>query len=200
MVKYDQTKAGLDLFLKKVQQLQMNRSEECKYASFFEMVDKEGKFNLNEPLSKKDEGVLMDALVELECHEPQIKQCYKNAFLLTQIGKDRDLDFEYTEGYGATLIPTFHAWVTWKGRAIDVTWRGDEFTLEPGAKNMLNWVKRNITETPYKGITIPFDYMQRLTCARKAYLSAIDDWQAGWPLIRKDFSFDKPIAKIGRGN
>lgn len=49
---------------------------------------------------------------------PKIKECYKNAFMLSMVLPEA----EYWEGFSESIIPVSHAWNSYKGYYIDITW------------------------------------------------------------------------------
>ena len=89
--------------------------------------------------------------------------CHKNSQLLAH---DRDA-LTYCEGYAlykGGSMPVLHAWVTdGTGRAIDTTWD------EPGIA--------------YAGVPFNKSYIRRTCWRNAAFISFIDDWQNGYPLL-----------------
>jgi hypothetical protein len=97
------------------------------------------------------------------------KMCFKNA---TQLMIDRD-DLTYVEGYALSIIPIMHAWcIDEDGNVVDPT----------------------MPMCEYYGI--PFDSAFVIgTMLRRKYYGIIDDWENGWPMLRRKDK--KWLAKVG---
>jgi len=87
----------------------------------------------------------------IEGIQPKQKECYKNAQMLTIIGKLKYFEgFGFTKGIGKTGIAIPHAWCVNENRIIDITW-------EDGIE--------------YFGVEIPFDYIKN--AFNKGYFEAV---------------------------
>lgn len=92
----------------------------------------------------------------------QLKQCFKNAFLMASRFPDR---LRYCEGIGYHIIPMVHAWcVDAAGNVVDPTWRNPETRL-------------------YFGCVFRLDYVERRVMQTGTYCSMLDDYQGGFPLL-----------------
>jgi len=86
----------------------------------------------------------------IQVMEPQIKECYKNAVLLTACLPEA----EYWEGFSAGIIPVNHAWNRYKGYFIDITWEQ---------------LKHGIGQD-YIGVCIPSKKAMKLSMKKIAFL------------------------------
>ena len=109
----------------------------------------EGKEFSKRPLTPQDEIELLEFVKNSKYKQ---KECWKNA---TKIALDSTDTIKFCEGFGVSHripIPIHHAWISFKGRAIDVTW-GKEHVISSDA-NILKRIKKNIAESEYFGVEI----------------------------------------------
>jgi hypothetical protein len=138
-----------------------------------ELLLREGEWFSNEPLTGAEERALRPFL-----RGPfEIKACYHNALKLALRGRG----LEYVEGAAYSIIPVVtHAWVTFNGRPIDVTWRPDGSNARsPDA--ILRRVRANIQDHVYVGIRVPLPHAAQVLSEGSA---ALDDWVNRFPLLR----------------
>ena len=105
------------------------------------------------------------------------QECHKNAQLLAN---DRDL-LTYCEGFALAhsgSLMVIHGWATdGTGRAIDITWP------QPGIA--------------YAGVPFKKSLIRRTCLKNSAFISVIDDWQNGYPLL--NVLGDNPDEWLERG-
>lgn len=88
------------------------------------------------------------------------RQCFLNAYKAAQ----RHRELRYVEGYALAMIPVLHAWcVDSEDRVVEVTWE------EPGAA--------------YVGVAFTLAEVRALH-QHSDYVSMLDDWDRGYPLLR----------------
>ncbi len=172
-------------FLTKANKL-VGKSSKDKYASQYDFILKKGHSYIYRKFTNEENEVLMDALKHVSQFKPKIKECYRNSYLLAGIGSK--LGFQYCEGFAAGPIPVNHAWVDYNGLPIDITWRKNDIKSYT-AKSLMAIVKNNLVDSSYYGINIPFQYVEKLFLRKKSFMSVIDNWEDGWPLMKKEFQF-----------
>lgn len=114
-----------------------------------------------EPLTSDEKSQLLDLFRRIHAKDTA-KACYRNAWQLVEAGNAAGLDFEYVEGFANSLIPTGHAWASWKGKPIDVTWSKDMLTRgrHTSAQKMVDRINENIIGNAYYGYEIPLSYLR----------------------------------------
>jgi hypothetical protein len=162
--------------------------EDWLFSSMYDFVHHLGSASSSRPLPKRGLEPLRNALKEMVHMAPRQKECFRNAFLLASILDRRGLGGLYCEGYAWDArfpFPIHHAWVSWRGRAIDVTWRQTlDRTATATAAQLQKFVEGNIKKNSYYGVPLDLDYVANLNKKERSYRSAIDDWRHKWPLLR----------------
>jgi len=158
-----------------------------KYRSMEEAVVSEGHSFSDVPLSPSEEKPLRNVLrFMLRRERPQTKQCYMNAFNLCHAARmvEAGMGLTYSEGFGEHMIAAGHAWGSYLGRAIDVTWRESYKDTRYSVDAVLNRVRWNIVNCSYYGFEVPWDYVQKLVMRKRVYLSVLDNWEDRWPVVK----------------
>jgi hypothetical protein len=179
--------------------LTLQQKEGYSYRSVYDYIGRNAVDFSAEPLSPEDEKDLVKVLKHCQGHDFRVKECYKNAYLMAQRG--RDIGMEYCEGVGFhRYFPAMHAWVRWRGRALDVTWRPtyEDSFKRATAQRMLEWIRDAIKTVSYMGVVIPIDYASKVNFARTSYTSSLDDYLGGWPMLKEGFSWEKPALERRR--
>jgi hypothetical protein len=111
-----------------------------------------------------------------------VRQCYYNSQMILM--RDREHRLTYVEGYCAhAIIPVLHGWLEIGGKVIDVTMRTK---VRAKRRQLADRVLGCWTDgREYFGVPMTRDYVVDRMLARQAAGSLIDDWDAGWPLLRK---------------
>ncbi len=118
-----------------------------------------------------------------------IRECYANAQKLV-------LDADYTVGWKHKLhyvegyvvrtglgIPIHHGWAVLDGKVIDMTMR---LTQPRSHGRFRDRVIGSYNDRVYFGVTFDTAYLRQRVAKNGGYVSLIDDWQAGWPLLKTD--------------
>ena len=112
-----------------------------------------------------------------------IKQCYYNSQMILM--RDFKHRLTYVEGVCAhAIIPVLHGWLEIGGKVIDVTMRSK---VRAKRRQLADRVLGSWSDgREYFGVPMTRKYVVDRMIARQAAGSLIDDWEAGFPLIRKD--------------
>lgn len=135
------------------------------YASLEDLTLKEGRLFDSTPFTDAELNELKELLSR---GDYKLGQCYRNAM---SIALDYHGDMlQYAEGFakGSAIIPVHHAWLVFKGKAVDVTWRKMK-NLRIVPETLLARIKRNQAEAAYFGYTVPHDYLGKHIMATLAY-------------------------------
>lgn len=127
----------------------------------------EGREFSNQPLSPVEETDLLGLLARGTYTQ---KECWYNASVLAVSNQG----LTFCEGYAVRdklPIPIQHAWVTFKGRAIDVTW-GNTYTVR-SPKNILARIRNNIAYSIYFGVEITYKELSASLCETDVYDSPV---------------------------
>ena len=146
-----------------------------------------GKWLTKDPLAKCDLDFIAHELKNIHAYRPG--DCYMNAW---KIATNRDV-FTFCEGYAAGLWPVPHAWVTYKGRAIDVTWptRWERGHVGPARSiaTIMQRVEHNLKSCSYLGVEVPTAVIRDHALEQKTYSPLFDgQFHRRWP------EFEKAIA------
>jgi hypothetical protein len=161
----------------------IRQRDEYAYSSQEDFIAREGMEFAQEPLSGRDLDAIRPVVKRVAALRPRTKECFANAYRFAEIGQIMGLPVEYAEGFGLSVIPALHAWVAYKGRALDVTWR--ELVDERySVRALMDRIEANIREKVYLGVPVPMRYVQNLAQASGFYPSVLDDWQNGWPVLK----------------
>jgi hypothetical protein len=116
----------------------------------------------------------------------KIKECFYNAQKMLRADETDTL--VYVEGYATSIIPIHHGWLTINDKVIDFTMRervdGKTVERRPYGAGIFGAWK---ADREYFGVPIPKERMLAFT-ADGMGASIIDDWQNGWPLLRRSGS------------
>lgn len=136
------------------------QSEEAQYTRI-------GKWFSNEPLSSSSLDEVTERLCQLYAYKPG--ECYMNA---GRIAVEID-EFTFCEGFAAGFWPVSHAWVSFKGRAIDVTWptRLEPKRIRKSRSKLVirERIAHNLANCHYFGVEIPRELL-------RAHLSKCKTW------------------------
>ena len=120
--------------------------------------------------------------------------CFYNAQILTGMGSQQG--FRYVEGFAVGhIIPVIHAWVTFNGKVIDLTWRVDK----PCRKGRLGDRILGVIPAGHAYYGVEFDTVDVMERLFKTEIAGplIDDWNDGWPLYRQP-RINPPVLKESR--
>lgn len=137
-----------------------------------------GKMFSSVPLGTQDAEELGRLLAGI--HAFRVGECYMNAVKIAM--KQKSLIF--CEGIASGLWPVEHAWVSYKGRAIDVTWpltwekgRGDNCARYRGSQKaelIMKRVVNNLATCRYYGLEIPTGIISAHCFEYKRYTPMFD--------------------------
>lgn len=153
------------------------RSEQAQYLRL-------GRWLTKEPFSFDDLEYIASQLKNIHAYKPG--ECYMNAW---KIVTNRDV-FTFCEGYAAGLWPVSHAWVTYKGRAIDVTWptrwKRGHFGPARSIATIMQRVEHNLKSCSYLGVEIPTPIIRAHALKHKTYIPLFDGrFHKSWPEFEK---------------
>lgn len=175
-------------------------AEEMKRPDSFEgYVLREGRPFESQDLTSDEMAYVMEAT---RGGRFPIKQCFYNSQILL-VTRDPENRFTYIEGYCAhAVLPVLHGWLAIGGKVVDLTMRTR--VRAPGRRRLSDRVLGSWADgREYFGAAIDRKYVLRRMLEREAAGSLIDDWEAGWPLLRhgtpdgRRSSADR--ARIGTG-
>ena len=144
------------------------------YKSMYDFILKEGKTYESAELTKEEKEIFQAAMVELG-FTPQKKQCFYNAQMLLEA--DISGQIKYVEGYAHNLIPVLHGWNEINGKVIDVT-----FDYE--GEMIIGTLPEYLS---YRGVAFDEDRWIEQINESGPYCSFIDDWENGFPLLKKKY-------------
>lgn len=122
-----------------------------------------------------------------------IKECFANSQKI--VSNDMSGKLVYVEGYASGIIPVHHGWVGINGKVIDLTMRvyeivGGNIERKVKTHKHRRWPDRVLGVLPrgreYIGVSFTREQVLANMVATKMYQSLIDNWQAGWPLLKGD--------------
>jgi len=162
-----------------------------KYSGIEDLYFKSGHLFSQEPLSVADMFDLGELLRGVVRYRFRPRECFMNAAKLAF-----DVNgLVYCEGFAwCGIIPVQHAWVSFRGRPIDVTWpKKDDGELAQGRidkvtvslKKILSRVAYNIGACSYYGIEVANNYLREHILATEKYSPYVEG---------KDYSF-KPVRE-----
>jgi hypothetical protein len=132
----------------------------------------------NNPLSVSDRAKLAPMLSHI--HKFRVGECYMNSGLIALAQES----LKFCEGVAAGMWPVNHAWVAFKGRAIDVTWpiswepgrkaTSARFTPSDKADVIMRRVLHNLKTCTYWGIEIPRPVLKAHFLEYKHYMPLFD--------------------------
>ncbi len=167
------------------------RSEEAQYLKI-------GKWFSREPLSAFERESLGLMLRDIYPFRPG--ECYMNAF---KIAQERAGQLTFCEGFAAGIWPVNHAWVSYKGRAIDVTWPVQwkarfVYKMAVNVETIMQRVEHNLKNCSYLGIEVPGDVI-RDHCRTQGTYSPLFDarFYKRWPEFEKAIA-DRTFLTRGR--
>lgn len=135
-----------------------------------------------------DEIKTIRSVVERLSSALRVKECYRNAYLLAEMGEKEG--FTYAEGMASGMIPVDHAWVAFNGKPVDATWRDlKDKRRDTNPKAVIDRIVKNARHESYFGITAPIKYVRHRLFATRRHLSIIDDYDARYPLLKKGCVF-----------
>lgn len=152
-----------------------------------------------EPLSEHQKDRL--AILLRGIHDFRPGECYMNA---GKIALEHDC-LKFCEGLAAGLWPMAHSWVSFEGRAIDVTWPTAWKTrLIKSAKKIetvMQRIEHNLKNCTYYGVEIPTRVFRRHVLKEKCWspLFAPEYYQE-WPAFKELLTGKKFATLSERGN
>jgi len=177
--------------------LKIKVPEDFQYTCIEDYVYRHGRLMKSAALTEEELEIVMEAVrrAESQGFVREIKQCFSNAQLIV-LHDDSD-ELIYHEGYamGRVGIPVHHAWFTINGKVVDLTWKLK--LVEEDVKEAMSGsgvLGSDVKEHPvgklpkgyyYVGVPIENrDYLRFRICCREMVGSLLDDWEAGFPLLR----------------
>lgn len=159
------------------------------YVSIQDFVFDRGVQIKSEPLTEAELATLMRAVetAAMDGEGFEQKQCFANAARI--VLADPSFELEYWEGIAqGSVIPCPHAWVCINGKVVDLTWRlreGETRAL-PEDHEFHDRIVGVIPEgRAYRGIGFDREYLYERVSDTGYYMSLIDDYKAGWPLLKE---------------
>jgi hypothetical protein len=158
------------------------------------VLDQGVKMISSSPLSEEQYAYLKVITGSIQCLP---KQCFYNAQVMTLIDDYTFTDtprVKYYEGYVWTgLMPILHGWITLDDKIVDVTLSKDRegsaqrfINGEPPQEDLMDRVLGEIPQGwEYLGVPMDNDYVVGFMLEKKESRSLIDNWQDGWPLLKK---------------
>ena len=143
--------------------------KDFEYTSVHDFVLKEGKsYNVQDYLPS-------------DMPRKPLGECFKNVFEIIMF--DFKGQYTYVEGFAfRAVLPLAHAWLVDKdGKAWDPTWYDD--TREGGLA--------------YYGCEFPAWYVREMILKEETYISMIDNWMGGFPLLTGEHGY--PVVKTNAG-
>lgn len=177
-------KTFLGTMSEQISKLMRQKPNGYRYPNMEGMVATEGRAFSSESLNVEEKVELKKLLqVHLKHHRPKVRECFCNAYHLAKTAQRMGIPLQYAEGYGHNLIHTNHAWGSYHGKPIDLTWRdlGDE---KHSVDAVLKRIEHNLANSGYVGFEVPLAYLEKLMLKHRVYASALDNYQDGWPLVR----------------
>jgi hypothetical protein len=113
-----------------------------------------------------------------------IKQCYYNSQMLMTM-RDHERRLTYVEGYCAhAIIPVLHGWLEIGGKVVDVTMRTKHLSKRRQLRDRVlgSWADGR----QYWGVRFDREHVVDRMIERRAAGSLIDDFEAGFPLLRRE--------------
>lgn len=157
-----------------------------KYRNTFDFVARKGVAFPGTPPTEAELKELEPVLKIARRHcRFRLRECFMNAFILAETAEKLDCPLAYAEGIAHDMIPVTHAWNTWKGKVVDLTWRGDHSDQRTSLKSMLERIRHNAANHLYLGVDIPLKTVRRTMYSAKAYTSVIEDWTNDYPLLKE---------------
>ena len=157
---------SLEYALQCMRDMQRAQSGSWSYCSFYDYVLDRGRAGRIENLTNEEWNI---ASVPFHSR-PQ--GCFYNAQSI--VLKDRTKQMVYVEGFAVCgLLPMHHGWVELNGKVLDPTWSRSAYT--PDENNS------------YFGVEFSREEIKaaRETRKKKVLWSIIDNWEAGWPEMKK---------------
>ena len=113
-----------------------------------------------------------------------VKQCYYNSQMILA-NKDPERRFTYVEGYCAhAVISVLHGWLEIGGKVVDVTMRS---SVRAKRRQLADRVLGCWSDgRAYLGVPMEREYVLERMVDRRAAGSLIDDWEGGFPLLRRE--------------
>ena len=165
------------------------------YVCFEDLVLDRGRGVASSALTPEEHQAVLE--IAEECGPFYVKHCYANAYGFWETA--RELGYEgvsYWEGYaqGLAMIPVLHAWCTFNGKVIDLTWRTHDVDLDglfdEGAPDFSDRVLgKQPREFAYYGIE--FKDMTESP-------PLIDDMENGFPLLRQERNYPHDPGMLER--
>ena len=155
------------------------------------VLDRGVKMSSSEPLTEEQYEYLMCLTGAIECLP---KQCFFNAQMMTLTDSYRETQrVKYHEGYvWVGLMPILHAWITLDDKIVDVTLSTDRESTqrfingEPPQEDLMDRVLGvRPEEWEYLGVPMETDYVTKTLVNNMEARSLIDNWQEGWPLLKR---------------
>lgn len=168
---------------------QFPNSEQAQYLRI-------GKWFSNEPLSDDERAELRYKLANVHAFKPG--ECYMNA---GKIALEVGSGLSFVEGYAAGFWPVPHAWIEYRGRAIDVTWptRWTARRNKPAYRieTIMQRVEHNIKTCSYLGVAIPENMLRTHVMKLRQWSPLFDgSFHAQWPEFEKLLTDRKYPATI----
>ena len=145
------------------------------YPSTDHLLADAGRFYKPSALTEDEKEYVMEC-IDMLGFTPAKKQCFYNAQMLML--SDLENRLEYCEGYGLTIIPLLHAWVTINNKVIDVTW------THHNGKYVLGKFGQ---DRGYMGLNIAKSDIKKTLFKKEKAISFIDNWEDRFPLLKTKY-------------
>ncbi len=161
----------------------MKPLEGYKYQSMEACVLSEGHNGNRKPFTEK-ELEMIGVLIQNTGTYFKQRECFANAYMLSQAAQRIGLPIYHTEGLALSLFGVNHAWVELNSKPIDVTWGAPKSNPRGSADHVMKRIIKNQAEKEYIGFQVPTAPIEKLMFQNGVYPSVLDDWQNDWPLLR----------------
>ena len=151
-----------------------------------------GHWFSNEPLSDYEREDVGRLLKNIAAFKPG--ECYMNSGRIALHGRG---DLRFCEGLAAGIWPVPHAWIEYRGRALDVTWptswkRDKVYKSAITVEQIMERVNHNIANCHYFGVKIPTALLQDHVVKQRTWSPLFDArFYRRWPEFERALTTGK---------